>query len=149
MGATGATGRSILRQLLSKPPKDLSLNIYVRNKTKLLQLFPDLGSSSRCQVAIFEGSNTDQGLLQHCLEDVDVGFMCIATNASTPGMTLFTDTASAVVHALEALRSSNAVYNAPTILILRATALNPKCAGEMHGVLRRFCTGRLLLYTRT
>lgn len=139
MGATGATGTAILRHLLQEPPNDLSLNIYVRSKSKLLDKFSDLETRPRFQAAIFEGSNTERTLLKQCLHDVDAIMMCIATNVSTPGESRFTDTANAVTEALLELKKEQAAsYKTPSILILRASILNPNWSGPRKGYFENF-----------
>ncbi|GIZ47932.1 hypothetical protein CKM354_001100700 [Cercospora kikuchii] len=133
-GATGATGRAILHHLLSNPPQPqqsfqdqepFTLNIFLRNKQKLLTQFPTLESSPPFTTEIFSGSNKDTAIWKQALSNTDVILMCIATNDSTKGMTLFSDTAHAVITALRELKSEQGKeYKTPTILILRAITLN-------------------------
>lgn len=126
-GATGGTGRSILRCLLANPPQDLELNIFLRNKKKLLGQFPDLETNPSFALNIFEGQNTDHELWKQALSGTDVIFMCIATNESKKGMSLFSDTSEAVTKALQELQSEKQQsYKTPSILILRAIPLNEK-----------------------
>ena len=125
-GATGGTGRAILRCLLANPPQDLELNIFLRNKKKLLGQFPDI-ESKPLSLNIFEGSNTDRALWKQALNGTDVILMCIATNESKKGNTLFSDTAEAVTGALQELQTEQQhAYKTPAILVLRAITLNEK-----------------------
>ncbi|KAG8630444.1 hypothetical protein KVT40_002063 [Elsinoe batatas] len=60
LGATGATGRIILRRLLDMP--NINVKIYVRSKPKLLFQHSDLDKNAR--VTIYEGAVTDLLRLQ-------------------------------------------------------------------------------------
>lgn len=125
LGATGATGSSILRCLLSQPPQDLTLNVFIRSKSKLLGLFPDLENTKSFKVNIVEGTPSNAAALQHALRDADVIFMCIASNVGRPGTTLTLDTATSIVAALKTLREEQgAAYHTPTILQLRSVQQN-------------------------
>ncbi|TKA34363.1 hypothetical protein B0A50_00345 [Salinomyces thailandicus] len=135
LGATGSTGSAILRYLLEVPPKDLTLHILVRNKSKLLQQFPNLESSSikPFPLQITEGTPDDAASLRQCLKDADVVFMCIATNQSVPGQSLAQDTTKSIIAALHNLRkdqSSIGQYTTPTILMLRTASLNKTFAAQ-------------------
>jgi len=127
LGATGSTGSAILRGLISQPPTDLTLNILIRSKSKLLNAFPDLlGKTPFASVNIFEGTPDNATLLQECLKNADVIMACIASNYSSPDMTLCQDTAAAVISALEeSKKTQGGAYKRPTILQLRSTSLNP------------------------
>ncbi|KAI7200206.1 hypothetical protein KC343_g4952 [Hortaea werneckii] len=127
LGATGATGSAVLRCLLETPPKDLSLNILVRNKAKLLTQFHDLESTKAFKLNIFEGTPDDGTPLKQCLKGAEVVHMCIATNESKPGLSLAQDTTKAIISALEQLRKeAGAAYTKPTILMLRSAGINEK-----------------------
>ncbi|KAK4613935.1 hypothetical protein CLAFUW4_09018 [Fulvia fulva] len=143
--ATGATGKAILRALHAKPLPALDLSIYIRNKSKLLSLFPTLESSPPFPTTIYEGSNTNTALWKQCLRDVNLIMMCIASNVSKKGETRFTETASAVVKALEELRQEQKhAYKTPSILILRASILNERFnPGLKQGGFMFFCLKHL------
>ncbi|KAI7351730.1 hypothetical protein KC320_g4803 [Hortaea werneckii] len=127
LGATGATGSAVLRCLLETPPKDLSLNVLVRNKAKLLSQFPGLESSKAFKLNIFEGTPDDGTSLKQCLKGAEVVHMCIATNESKPGLSLAQDTTKAIISALEQLcNEAGAAYTKPTILMLRSAGINEK-----------------------
>ncbi|KAI6796466.1 hypothetical protein KC360_g4998 [Hortaea werneckii] len=127
LGATGATGSAVLRYLLAAPPKDLSLNVLIRNKAKLLTQFPDLESTKAFELNIFEGTPGDGTSLKQCLKGAEVVHMCIATNESKPGLSLAQDTTKAIISALEQLhKEAGAAYTKPTILMLRSAGINEK-----------------------
>lgn len=126
LGATGSTGSAILRCLLSQPPKHLTLNIFVRSKSKLRKAFPDLESTTAFKTNVIEGIPSDATATQKCLEDVDVVMACIGSNYSTPGISLIYDTATAIIDALEVHRKTRgSAYQTPTIIQLRTASLNP------------------------
>ncbi|UJO25204.1 Averufin oxidase A [Fulvia fulva] len=132
LGATGATGSSVLRCLLAAPPPDLELNILVRSKSKLLKPFPSLANRTDFAIRIVEGASTNTAALQQCLEDADVAFMCVADNASSKGVSITYDTASAMITTLTMLRKLQASdYSPPTILQLRSASLNPKLSCQV------------------
>ncbi|KAK4175386.1 hypothetical protein QBC36DRAFT_216378 [Triangularia setosa] len=135
LGATGATGSSILRYLLQNPPQDLQLNILVRSKPKLLEGFPTLLSSAPFKVHIFEGSSTSPTSLTSCLTSATAIFNCVGANASTPGTALYSSTVAAIISALTSIRDavslSNEKYQPPTILQLRSASLNPTLASQV------------------
>lgn len=129
LGATGSTGSAIIRSLLSNPPKDLALNIFVRSKSKLLKAFPDLPKTTAFKPNIIEGTSDDTAALRQCLEGVDIIFGCIGTNEATPEMTLIQDTVTAITGALEHHRQAQgASFKTPTVVQLRSTSLNPQAS---------------------
>ena len=125
LGATGSTGSAILRSLLSQSPENLTLNVFVRNKSKLLAAFPDLESTAAFKINIVEGTPSDGEAMQECLIDVDVVLACIASNISSPGMSLIYDTSTAITEALKTRQKLDGPsYKPPTIVQLRSTSLN-------------------------
>jgi oxidoreductase AflX len=143
LGATGSTGSSVLRCLLSQHPADVKLNILVRSKSKLLKAFPRLENTSAPTINIVEGTSTDTAALSCSLENADVVFMCVATNKCKPGMSIAHDTAAAIVDNLKGLRqSAGGRYKTPAILQLRSAAINPSCARQAPGLVG-FCLHHL------
>ena len=115
-----------MRCLLSQPPKDLTLNIFVRSRPKLSKAFPDLETTTAFKINIIEGTPSDATAMQQCLKNVDIVMACIASNESTPGMSLAYDTATAIIDALEIHRKTQgSAYRSPTIIQLRTASLNP------------------------
>ena len=130
LGATGSTGSAILRCLLAQSPPHLTLNIFVRDKPKLLKAFPDLESTTAIKVNIIEGTPSHATAMQECLRDVDVAMACIATNYSTRGMSICYDTATAIINALEVLQKTRG-YKRPTIIQLRSASVNRSLSAAM------------------
>jgi putative NADH-flavin reductase len=129
LGATGSTGSSVLRFLLSESPRDLKLNILVRSKTKLLAVFSNLEETTSLKINIIEGDLTNPLFLQACLADASLVFMCIGQNESKSGSRLCHDTVSSILSALRAIRAQQPnTYTAPLILQLRSASLNPVLA---------------------
>ncbi|KAJ9660412.1 hypothetical protein H2198_002530 [Neophaeococcomyces mojaviensis] len=126
LGATGSIGSAILRCILSQPSEHLTLNIFVRSKSKLRKKFPDLESTITFKTNIIEGISSDTAAMQECLNDADVVMACIGSNYSTPGMSLIYDTTTAIINALEVHQMSlGSAYKPPTIIQLRSASLNP------------------------
>lgn len=142
LGATGSTGSAILRCLLSKPPQDLTLNVFVRNKAKLLKAFPYLDSATTpFKVVVFEGTPSDTAAMQACLKDVDVAFAVIATNVSTRGLSICYDTATSIIAALKVHKQSPG-YKVPTVIQLRSASVNKVLKAAMPWVaqnMAEFC----------
>ncbi|KAK4891874.1 hypothetical protein LTR27_009573 [Elasticomyces elasticus] len=130
LGATGSTGSAVLRYLLEVPPTDLNLNIFVRNKSKLLKAFADLEDTKQPKINIIEGTPNDEPSLQQTLKDAAVIFQCIATNQSTPGVSVAHDTVTALIGALKGLQSQSDSYRTPMVLQVRAAPLNPTFAAQ-------------------
>ncbi|MCJ1400492.1 hypothetical protein MMC11_003698 [Xylographa trunciseda] len=126
LGGSGSTGSAILRCLLSQPPKLLTLNIFVRSRSKLYKAFPDLESTTTFKINIIEGGPSDKTAMQECLTDVDVVMGCIGSNSSTPGITLIYDTTTTIIDVLKVhQKTRGSAYKAPTIIQLRSASLNP------------------------
>ncbi|KAK5010701.1 hypothetical protein LTR28_008317 [Elasticomyces elasticus] len=126
LGATGSTGSAILRCLISQPLKHLTLNIFVRSRSKLCKAFPDLERTSAFKTNIIEGIPNDTIAMQECLKDADIVIACIGSNYSTPGISLIYDTTTATIDALEVHRKTQgSAYKPPTIIQLRSASLNP------------------------
>ncbi|KAL8953832.1 MAG: hypothetical protein Q9222_000341 [Ikaeria aurantiellina] len=122
LGATGATGSSIL-QLLMKNPQN-SIHVYVRSKPKLLAQIPDLASNK--QIQIFAGNLTDTSLMASCLQQTDAVFSTVASNDNMPGTHIAQDTAQSIVVALMNLRMANPSSKLPTIIWLSSASINEK-----------------------
>ncbi|KAL2867495.1 Averufin oxidase A [Aspergillus lucknowensis] len=137
LGATGATGSSILRHLLHNHPEsqELTINILVRSKSKLLIAFPTLETSlpRKIQVNIVQGDSTSPEALDTCLQNASVVFMCVAQNGSPMGTTLVQDTASALIAALRRRRHrhSHPEDGPVTVIQLRSASLNPALAAQV------------------
>lgn len=139
LGATGATGSAVLRCYLDSPPKDLTLNIFIRSKAKLLRTFPDLESTPSSRITVTEAPLTDTNALQTCLRGSEIIHMCIATNDAKPGNSVSQDGAQAIVAALTELRTEQQIsYVKPTVPIIRAAPLNPDLERHMPSLVRRW-----------
>jgi putative NADH-flavin reductase len=139
LGATGATGSAVLRCYLASPPKDLTLNIFIRSRSKLLKAFPALESTTSITITITEAPLTDTQALQTCLRGAEIIHMCIATNDAKPGNRVSQDGAQAIASALSQLRIQQpSNYTKPTILIIRAAPLNPDLERHMPALVKRW-----------
>jgi len=139
LGATGATGSAVIRCYLDSPPKDLSLNIFVRSKAKLIKAFPSLEATSSPRVTIVEAPLTNTQALQSCLRGAQIIHACIATNDAKPGNRVSQDVAQALVAALASLKAEQrGDYIKPTAIIIRAAPLNPDLSGHMPALVHRW-----------
>lgn len=139
LGATGATGSAVLRCYLDSPPKELTLNIFIRSKSKLLKAFPDLECTSSIHINIIEAPLTDTKALQSCLRGSDIIHMCIATNDAKPGNSVSQDGAKAITEALLELKAQlQTSYVKPTVIIIRAAPLNTELESHMPRLVKRW-----------
>ncbi|KAL4817015.1 Averufin oxidase A [Aspergillus spinulosporus] len=146
LGATGATGSSILRHLLhSGACSDLTVNVLVRSKSKLLAAFPGLNEPRPLKptltptIRIFEGDSTSPDVLGAVIQDASLVFMCVAQNGSPMGTTLVQNTAAALI---EARRRQPQPQCELTVIQLRSASLNPVLAVQVRRFVHRlvcFC----------
>lgn len=125
LGATGKTGREVLKVLLKR---DFQwLRIYVRSKQKLLTLFPQLMSDVRIQIC--EGQVTDQKTMQECLSDAQVIIYTIGGYSYFPDNSL-QNSAESMVTALRELRArcSGSPWERPRVIFLSSSTLNTRFA---------------------
>lgn len=136
LGATGATGGSILQLLLGVPKSEepVTLHIYARSRAKLLHQAPSL--SSRDDVHIFEGSIDDMSLLCACLVGTDVVFSCIAQNDSVPGLDIAQETSKRIIMALKQAKANKSEFRAPHVIVLSAAPVNPVLAAGIPSFVR-------------
>ncbi|KAK1067298.1 hypothetical protein LTR74_006502 [Friedmanniomyces endolithicus] len=120
LGATGSTGSSITKVLLSQ--KDLSIHVLVRSKPKLFKTIPGIESDSRLQV--FEGNIDNIDVLTECIRGTKAVFLAVAINDNMPGCTIAMDTARSVVAALERLKQEKPDYELPRLVILSSASLS-------------------------
>ncbi|KAJ0413090.1 hypothetical protein BJY00DRAFT_322519 [Aspergillus carlsbadensis] len=133
LGATGNTGRLILKRLLDTTDPETKLNIYVRSRSKLERLVPSVASDTRA--TIFEGSLQDPALICACLSGATTIIATVGENENIPGVTILRDCAKAIIDALSALRASApdpaaAEWTPPRLLLLSSATWNARFAAE-------------------
>lgn len=129
LGGTGSTGSAVIRSIIASPPADLTLRIFVRSKSKLLNILPEL--SARPDTKITEAEFTDQQALGQCLSDSDAIFSCIATNDSAPDLSIALDTAAAIISALQDVKKkAQGKYVKPVILMLSSASVSKTLDGS-------------------
>ena len=139
LGATGSTGSAVLHYLLETQPEDLQLNIYVRNKDKLLKAFPELENTKTPEIQIYTGAITNQKTLADALRGAEVIYNCIADNRPTRGMNIAQTSAAAIIDALKQLRDDGSIgEEPPTVLMNRTMYWNTTIDNEVSGVLGWF-----------
>jgi putative NADH-flavin reductase len=120
LGATGATGQQLVKQLLKSPEREL--NLYIRSKSKLLKIFPDIETDPR--IHLFEGSMNELELLGSCIFSTQAVFSVIASNDNMPGMTIAYDAAASILGALRILKDKGRVVQQQRIVVLSAEPVN-------------------------
>lgn len=140
LGATGATGGSILRLLLDAPGSDnpVALHIYARSREKLLRQLPSL--ASRHDIQIFEGSINDNSVMSACLAHTDVVFSCIARNESVPGMDIAQEASKEIIRTLKQAKIDHPDVRTPHVVVLSAAPVNPALAAKMLAIPRWLVT---------
>jgi hypothetical protein len=132
LGATGNTGRLILKRLLDTTDPEIRLNIYVRSRSKLERLVPSVASDARA--TIFEGSLQDPALIRACLSGATTIIATVGENENIPGVTILRDCSRAIIDALSALRASApdpaADWKRPRLLLLSSATWNARFAAE-------------------
>ncbi|KAL2825352.1 hypothetical protein BDW59DRAFT_172430 [Aspergillus cavernicola] len=136
LGATGNTGRQILKRLLQSMIPGLEINIYVRSRSKLEGLLPSISSDGRA--TIFEGSLKDGSLIRNCLSGATTIICTIGENENIPGVTILRDCAGAIINSLSTLRASAPtlmVWTPPRLLLLSSATWNPRFAADRPALL--------------
>ncbi|KAK0302863.1 hypothetical protein LTR82_017729 [Friedmanniomyces endolithicus] len=128
LGATGSTGAAVLHYLLGNQPDDLRINIFVRNKAKLLSAFPQLENTQE-QVHVYAAPLTDHNTLVECLRGAGIIYNCIADNRSKRGMDIAQMGAAAIIEALQELQSESLAP--PSVLVNRTMAYNTTIVDDM------------------
>ncbi|KAJ5612509.1 hypothetical protein N7510_005703 [Penicillium lagena] len=141
LGATGNTGRLILKKLLQTTSPGIEINIYVRSHLKLEGLFPSLSSDPR--ITIFEGSLKDKTLILNCLSGANTIICTVGENENIPGVSILRDCARAILDALSSLRASTPTptgWVPPRLLLLSSATWNPRFAADrpvlLHWMIR-------------
>ncbi|KAK5715152.1 hypothetical protein LTR15_010569 [Elasticomyces elasticus] len=123
LGATGNLGSATLHDLLLSDIPDLTINILVRSKAKLLGAFPQLVSVGNAN--IFEGPISDEAALATCVRSASVIYVCVSTNHSGHKVDIARSTAAYLIAALGELRKvEGQEYKDPVILFNRSLTLS-------------------------
>ncbi|KAI9372992.1 hypothetical protein BJX61DRAFT_552527 [Aspergillus egyptiacus] len=145
LGATGATGSSVLGHLLrSDSSSGLTVNVLVRSRSRLLAAFPGVDEPQPLTptIRIFEGDSTDPDVLAAVVQDATIVFMCVAQNGSPMGTTLVQDTAAALIEARRRRQAPPQGKGKLTVVQLRSASLNPVLAVQVPRFVHRvvsFC----------
>lgn len=133
LGATGHTGRLVLRNLLTSGYNQMELHIYVRSKEKLIALFPDILSDTR--VTIFQGNIQDDGLMQRCLSGVSTIICTLGENENIPGIRVMQDFARSALEALKSLKDNSSHWKLPRLILLSSATWNKRFADSRPAIL--------------
>lgn len=121
-----------MNYLLETQPKDLRLNIFVRNKAKLLKAFPQLEKITSPEIKIYVAPITDRETLTECLRGVEVIYNCIADNVSRRGMDIAQQAAAGIIEVLKRLKTEE-LAEPPTVLMNRTMFWNETINKDMSG----------------
>ncbi|KAJ9635117.1 hypothetical protein H2201_008523 [Coniosporium apollinis] len=136
LGATGSTGAATLHYLLETQPEDLRINIFVRNKAKLLSAFPQLEKTTSPEIHIYVAPITDRETLTECLRGAEVIYNCIADNRSKRGMDIAQQGAAGIINALKRLKTED-LEEPPAVLVNRTMFWNETIDNDMSGFQRK------------
>ncbi|KIX07443.1 uncharacterized protein Z518_02096 [Rhinocladiella mackenziei CBS 650.93] len=121
LGATGKTGREVLRRFLEKP--DVDIRLYVRSHSKLVGLFPNLACDPR--ISIFPGPIEDVDNMIKCLDGAtNIIFALGENNDFTGSVRIIESGAKTVIVALAALRKRCPDWSRPRLLMLSSATWN-------------------------
>ncbi|KUL89163.1 hypothetical protein ZTR_03700 [Talaromyces verruculosus] len=133
LGATGNTGRLILKNLLRTTTSDNKISVYVRSRAKLEGLLPTIPRDPR--VTIFEGSIKDQTVVRDCLSGADIIFCTLGENENIPNVSILADCAQAILTALSGLREKTSKWTPPRLLLLSSATWNLRFAADRPALL--------------
>ncbi|QKX62866.1 uncharacterized protein TRUGW13939_10031 [Talaromyces rugulosus] len=134
LGATGNTGRIVLEKLLKTSyASSPGINIYVRSRAKIERLFPSLSNDP--SVKIFEGSITNESVIQDCLATAGTIICTLGENENIPGVTVLEDFARATTNALSTLQNKNESSIKPHLIMLSSATMNPRFAAARPALL--------------
>jgi hypothetical protein len=126
-GATGQTGRVIVRQLSALVESNaLQLQIYVRAKAKLVGLIP--GIDTKSSIRIFEGALTDVEVVKNTLAGAQIIVCTLGENENIPGVRVLQDGANSILAALEELRVQQKGWEKPHVFYLSSSTYNARFA---------------------
>ena len=127
LGATGTVGNYILRALAEDSNREI--HAFVRSKSKLERMSPDICSSPRLRV--FEGDISNTTVLEQCLTGTRTVFMAVADSYNKAGARAAQNQAEAVVAALESMRRKDKNVKMPTLVVLSSAETEKKLCGNI------------------
>jgi oxidoreductase AflX len=136
LGATGNTGRLVLKKLLQEASSGIEISIYVRSRSKLEGLFPSISRDTR--VTIFEGDIKDETLIRDCLSGANIIICTVGENENIPNVSILRDCAEAVLTSLSSLRARTPIPSEWTpvrLLLLSSATWNPRFAADRPALL--------------
>lgn len=120
LGGTGNCGSALLTLLLRTT--NARVNVYCRNKDKLIRLVPEVAGNK--QVQVFTGSILDVDLLAKAMSGCRAVFLTASTNDNIPGCHISQDLATTVIKALEHTKS-NVEATIPRLVLLSSATIDP------------------------
>lgn len=124
LGATGNTGKEVLRTLLAKECY-CELRIYVRSAKKLNDAFPTVQERSNIRLCI--GPLDDHDNMERCLSGAAIILSTLGSNDFYVS-TVLRQSAEAIVEALQSLRRKDATWRKPRLIFLPSSSWNQRFA---------------------
>ncbi|KAI5199720.1 hypothetical protein E4T39_06080 [Aureobasidium subglaciale] len=112
LGATGATGQQVLRNLLTQ---DVSINIYVH---------------------IYDGDISDKDMMTSLLTNISIIIFTLGWNENRPGTHIIKDGARAIITSLQSLQSSGDLQTPPRLLLLSSSTWNTRLTSPPSVMIR-------------
>ena len=130
LGATGQTGRVVLRHLLAvAQSENLVLQIYIRSSRKLIGLLPGIDSNPHAK--LFEGALTDRSLIENCCRGAGTIICTVGENENLMGVRVIQDAADGIINALRTLKEEEEPnWQKPSVYLLSSSTFNPRFAAE-------------------
>lgn len=132
LGATGNCGKGLVQNLLKSPRN--KIHAYCRNKNKLYQQLPEVVDNK--QVQVFEGSILDVALMEDCIRGAKAVFLVVTSNDNIPGCRLSQDLSTAVIQALQRIRTQSPGAKMPKLVLLSSSTIDDYLARKMPGWFR-------------
>ncbi|RAL68063.1 hypothetical protein DID88_008786 [Monilinia fructigena] len=116
LGSTGNCGTALIQNLLKQPKA--KINAYCRNKSKLLQLVPEVRDSKQ-------------------VEGCRAVFLVVSTNDNIPGCHLSQDTAISVINALKSFKESGDAKIPKLVLLSSSATIDDHFSRHLPWLLRQ------------
>ena len=133
LGATGQVGNCVLQVLAEDP--DRKIHAFVRSRSKLERMSPDICSSPN--LTIFEGDISNIDVLQKCITGTRAVVLAVAASVTAPGIRTSQDQAQAVVSALEAIRKQDPNARLPKCIMLSSSETDDKFSESIPWPIRK------------
>ena len=133
LGATGTVGNYIFRTLAED--SDRKIHAFVRSRSKLERMSPEICSSPN--VKIFEGDISNTEVLSKCITGTRAVFLAVAASYNRPGENIAQIQAESIVSALESLRAKEKNVRPPTLIVLSSAETEEKFCEDLPWLVQK------------